>query len=230
MKRFIIGKVVAVSAILLLGPLGCYVQGDAREAVEERSNPGNGFEQHLLEIARSYKTYGRLGDQARMTFQFCQPAIFPGQAGTPPEAPVRLSASEDSDTHGRKLYWLYVKEMPAHYYTGGDYTPAEGLNPVGQVVVKEAWHPVEVKGNDNKATQKVPLVSGKAGRLYRPGSQADLFIMFKLDAKTPGTDEGWVYGTVTPDGKEVTCAGRVASCMGCHADAPHDRLFGLAKK
>jgi hypothetical protein len=54
--------------------------------------------------------------------------------------------------------------------------------------------------------------------------------MYKLDAKTPGTDEGWVYGTVTPDGKDVTCAGRVASCMGCHADAPHDRLFGLAKK
>jgi hypothetical protein len=53
--------------------------------------------------------------------------------------------------------------------------------------------------------------------------------MFKLEPGTPGTDAGWVYGTVTPDGKQVTSAGRVESCMGCHQDAPHDRLFGLAK-
>ena len=41
-----------------------------------------------------------------------------------------------------------------------------------------------------------------------------------------GSDAGWVYGTVTPDGR-VTSAGRVASCMGCHVDAPHERMFGL---
>jgi hypothetical protein len=35
-----------------------------------------------------------------------------------------------------------------------------------------------------------------------------------------------VYGTVAADGT-VTGAGRIASCMGCHADAPHERLFGL---
>jgi hypothetical protein len=54
--------------------------------------------------------------------------------------------------------------------------------------------------------------------------------MFKLDPKTPGTDEGWVYGTVTADGKTVTSAGRVASRMKCHQEAPHDRLFGLKEK
>jgi hypothetical protein len=31
---------------------------------------------------------------------------------------------------------------------------------------------------------------------------------------------------VTPDGKQVTSAGRVASCLECHRRAPHDRLFG----
>ena len=51
--------------------------------------------------------------------------------------------------------------------------------------------------------------------------------MFKLDPQTPDTDEGWVYGTVTPDGKKVTSAGKVESCMKCHQRAPHDRLFGL---
>src|SRR5437870_10625362 len=65
------------------------------------------------------------------------------------------------------------------------------------------------------------------GRLYRPAARSGLFIMFKTEPGTPGTDEGWVYGTVTADGKQVTSAGRVESCMACHRDAPHDRLFGL---
>ncbi|MBA3541386.1 MAG: hypothetical protein H0T79_17370 [Deltaproteobacteria bacterium] len=46
-------------------------------------------------------------------------------------------------------------------------------------------------------------------------------------ATTPadGTDAGWIYGTIV--GGEVTSAGRVASCMGCHESASHERLFGL---
>jgi len=51
----------------------------------------------------------------------------------------------------------------------------------------------------------------------------------KLAADTPGTDDGFVYGTVTPDNKRVTSAGRVARCMGCHDNAPHERLFGLKR-
>jgi hypothetical protein len=51
--------------------------------------------------------------------------------------------------------------------------------------------------------------------------------MYKLDPETPDTDEGWVYGTVTGDGAAVISGGRLASCMSCHLEAPHDRLFGL---
>ena len=58
-------------------------------------------------------------------------------------------------------------------------------------------------------------------------TRSDLFIMFKLDPKTPQTDNGWVYGTVSADAKNVTSAGRVKSCMDCHTEAKHDRLFGL---
>ena len=53
--------------------------------------------------------------------------------------------------------------------------------------------------------------------------------MFREKKDTPGTDEGWVYGTVTADGKTVTSAGRVASCMKCHVQAKNDRLFGIYK-
>ena len=53
--------------------------------------------------------------------------------------------------------------------------------------------------------------------------------MFKLDPATPETDEGWVYATVSPAG-QVTSAGRVASCMGCHeTSATHERLYGVPR-
>jgi hypothetical protein len=48
---------------------------------------------------------------------------------------------------------------------------------------------------------------------YVAGAQAELFIMFKEEPATPGTDGGWVYGTVIPDLKRVTSTGRVASCL-----------------
>lgn len=43
------------------------------------------------------------------------------------------------------------------------------------------------------------------------------------------TDDGWIYGTVAADGRTVTSAGKVQSCMGCHLKAPHGRLFGVSK-
>jgi hypothetical protein len=70
----------------------------------------------------------------------------------------------------------------------------------------------------------------KDGKHYRPAEKADLFIMLKLDPATPDTDQGWVYATVSADGKTVTSSGRVESCMGCHTKAPDDRLFGVGRK
>jgi hypothetical protein len=119
---------------------------------------------------------------------------------------------------------------------------------VGQVVVKEAWAPEEVpagtpqtpvrraarvrRGGAVEEVQEefLPYARGADGKFYHAKEKAALFIMLKLEPGTPGTDEGWVYGTVTPDGKRVTAAGRLESCMGCHQDAPHDRLFGVAKR
>ncbi len=117
--------------------------------------------------------------------------------------------------------------------------------PVGQVVVKEAWVPEEVRDGERPAgpgdmRRKLKVRRGgqwveeevafdpyvrRDSQLYRAKEKAGLFILFKADPEAPGTDEGWVYGTVTPDGKQVTSAGRVESCMSCHRDAPHDRLF-----
>jgi hypothetical protein len=51
--------------------------------------------------------------------------------------------------------------------------------------------------------------------------------MVKGNASDPGTDAGWLYATTSMDGKTIHSNGRVSSCMECHVDAPHDRLFGL---
>ena len=70
--------------------------------------------------------------------------------------------------------------------------------------------------------------SMRDGMLYRAAARAGLYIMFKLDAATPNSDGGWVYATITADG-QLTAAGKVASCIGCHQEAEHDRLFGVPK-
>src|SRR5262249_7691502 len=116
------------------------------------------------------------------------------------------------------------------------YLPEGKLAPVGQVLVKEAWVPERV-ADDGKplphvqrsANQQMIPYARKNDKLYHAREKGSLFIMFKMDPRTPDTDQGWVYGTVTSDRQKVTSVGRVESCMKCHEQAPHDRLFGLPK-
>jgi hypothetical protein len=121
-------------------------------------------------------------------------------------------------------------------------------NPVGLVVVKEAWEPEEVADDggslksverrlklkiDDKWQEVIDEYKPYArhdGHLYRAAKRSALFIMYKMAPATPGTDRGWVYGTVTADGTQVLTAGYLETCIGCHRDAPHDRLFGPAKE
>lgn len=151
---------------------------------------------------------------------------------TPPVAMARFSESKDDDTHGRKMYFLSAADTLAYH------DAAKRDQPVGQVLVKAAWSPVLVKSGKAKSKFKfknklgvmvipkgVPYAA-RDGKLYKAGKRHAYFIMLKLDAKTDGADQGWVYGTVTPDAKQVTSAGKVASCMACHQDAKRDRMFG----
>jgi hypothetical protein len=76
----------------------------------------------------------------------------------------------------------------------------ELAQPLGQVLVKESWVP-----------NRIPV-------------RGPLFVMIKTGE--PDSDAGWIYATITPDGKTVTASGKIASCMECH-QAKRDRLFGL---
>jgi hypothetical protein len=229
MSKLIYPAVLAIALIVLPG---CVEKYDATAPQDSATLPGP-FEDRLLEIARSYESYGRIDPAARWAPAYCA-------APTPHPTEPSFSRSSDADTHGQKLYWLFANGRTLL----GGYVVRGRPSPVGQVVVKEAWIPEEVTdGTQPKPlTRTVHIRSGdgfveqedsflpyarKGGRLYHARERGPLFVMFKTEPGTPGTDEGWVYGTVTPDGQRVTASGRVASCVGCHRDAPHDRLFGL---
>jgi hypothetical protein len=141
----------------------------------------------------------------------------------PMPAQARFSKSSDETTHGQKLYSLFAKDRNA--YLGAPAKPA----PVGQILVKQSWLPEEVKDKSSpRGTDKLdfnPYVQ-RDGKLYKATKLAGLYIMMKLDPKTPGTDDGWLYGTVAADGETVTSAGCVESCMKCH-ETKKERLFGL---
>ena len=134
--------------------------------------------------------------------------------------------STSADTHGRKLYFVYAKDRAAYLSRDGK-TPAFD----GQAVIKEAWTAEEVPATTTYDTTKSPVRYIKEGdKLYYAKELAGLFVMYRTDAKTAGTDGGWVYGTVAADAKTITSSGLVQSCMNCHKDATYERLFGIDYK
>jgi len=126
----------------------------------------------------------------------------PTDCRAPVPAPPRPSVSRDPETHGRKLYHLYAKDFEA--YRRSNDLP----QPAGQVLVKESWIPAA------GSTSKKPVA----------GEKGPLFVMMKTGDSD--SDAGWLYATLTPDGRSVTAAGMIASCMECH-QSKKDRLFGV---
>ncbi|MAG58904.1 MAG: hypothetical protein CMJ83_21670 [Planctomycetes bacterium] len=193
------------------------------------------WHQHLNDIALVYRLWGRLDDEARWAPWLCR--------GPQPAAARRSRATKDTP-HAAKLYTLYASDPKAYGApTSFRTTPGSDavekarkrLAPLKQIIVKEAWKPELMKQPpDPQRSFPAPKSWGasrlkpcqRAGKWYRAQERAGLFVMMKLDPKTPGTDQGWVYGTLTPKGK-ITASGKIASCMGCHVKAKKDRLFGL---
>lgn len=168
----------------------------------------------LRTVAKEYVKYRRVDETIRWAPTLCD---------RPPPGIGRFSASKDKKTHGAKLYYLFAKNRKAYW----DMKKADA---VGQVLVKEAWEPVAVVDEKKHRRMLEPKsrrpYAWKGRKRYHAGKKRGLFVMMRVDPKTRGTDDGWIYGTVDPDGK-VSSAGRVASCMKCHVDAPFGRLFGL---
>lgn len=175
----------------------------------------------LLAIAADYSRWGRVDDEMRWA---------PGLCRMPTPARARISASDDAGTHGRKLYTLYAKDpvaygMPASAMPNNEPSVSSGLSDISQVLVKEAFTPVETTQQRNMNL----LPAEHDGKLYLPGAPMGLYVLFKpLKSDSAATDAGWVYGTIAADMKTITAAGKIDSCMGCHQSLP-GRLFGLQK-
>ncbi len=203
------------------------------------------FASRLLEIAQEYKRYERVDQTMHWSPISCIVPV------GPPEEEAAFSASRSSSTHGRKLYFLYARK-PWEYQSNvwGYKRAKEAIRaPWGQTLVKEAWEPVKLDpaelvvfqdrarstNEEDPYERYEPLdpahayaIDGKDA--YRAGEKNGLYIMFKTREGTPGTDHGWVYGTVSADGSKVTSVGLVENCMSCHVDAKSDRQLGLPKK
>jgi hypothetical protein len=210
--------------LALLSSVGLACRGGASSADAAGSQPDGAsspFEDQVLAIAATYTSWGRVDDELRWAPFLCRQPL-PGVA--------RPSESNDPSTHGQKLYSVFAKHRSS--YPNGPHTD--------QAVVKQSWkaelvtdadasadpHSFRRDANDDGGDHFFPFATQDGG-VYRAAEPAGLFIMFKVDAATPGTDQGWVYATVRPDGR-VTSAGRVAACMGCHeTSATHERLFGV---
>lgn len=181
------------------------------------------FDARLREIARTYKSELHAspvdGHMPRWAPLLCRLPI-PGTDYLP--ASARVSASKDEATHGQKLYYLFAKDQLAYLNL-----TADKPMPPGQFIVKESWLPEEITNDSQVRSLANQHIVEKDGKRFRTGKLAGLYIMLKLAPETPDTDQGWVYGTVTADGKTVTAAGKVESCMSCHVKTAKDRLFGL---
>lgn len=179
----------------------------------------------ILYAAREYKAWERVSDQ---------PAQAPEMCGALPPLGVKSSTSQDQSTHGSKLYYLHAR-MPRQYFAlFVDVWPTPFVNgqsdasQVGQTLVKESWQAVPIDAQFNARIQTSACwTDHETGKTFTTGDQRDLFIMLKVDPKTPGTDDGWIYAVVDPKEKKVRASGRLENCMGCHdSDQTRDRLFG----
>lgn len=183
----------------------------AKDAAKKPDENNPRFQKQMLDVAADYQHFLPYDETPRIADSRCA-----FSQGTP-----MLSKSKDSGTHGQKVYYLYAKDMASYI--------ANEKAPDGQVLVKESFLPL--------ANPAVPLAGDPDAKpftgakdQYKAGEKHGLFIMMRLAPGSAGykdTDDGWIYGTVTADGKTVTAAGKVQSCMGCHLQAPHDRLFGV---
>jgi hypothetical protein len=213
---------LALGTVTLMGGVGAVES--ASDAPKSPATQPQSFDQRLLEIAREYGSYGRFDDEARWAPIDCR---------DPMPSRARFSRSDDGDTHGQKIYFLFARDRQAYLKAA----ESKADQPAGQALVKESWAPQEVPARTEQkriATENSAMGPGSAvpfakkdDKLYHADHRSSLFIMFKLDPQTPKTDGGWVYGTVSADGKTVTTSGMVESCMKCHKEATSDRVFGV---
>lgn len=153
----------------------------------------------LRSIGAGYTQYAKADERLFFAPELC---------AAPQQGPRLPISMPPAAPHGGKVYFVYAKDVPT-------YTRVEGAKAGGghgiagdaaasQVIVKETW-------------------AAREGGTK--GEKGPLFIMAKVGEKR-GTDDGWIFGMVSADGKDVLEAGVVETCANCHKNAKHDHQFG----
>lgn len=175
----------------------------------------NAFHDRVATIGRSVADIPAVTEPCRVAQAMCAPF------GMRQSRDLKRASMATKGEHARKIYSVRASD-PTQLRSDDA--------PIGLVVVKEAWQPIAIP---EPAAISPSIFRGSCDsppyvmidrEQYRAGDPAGLYVMEKLDPKTPGTDAGWIYGVVSPQGT-VLSAGNVESCAGCHATARHDRLF-----
>lgn len=207
---------------LLACSLGLFVT--ACSSPDHHAEPAPDHSGAIANAAEQYREWGVVGPHVTWAPELCM---------APPAPSMHPTRAQGLPEDGHKLFALYANDGVSYLtLTEPD---SEGDAPIGMSLVKEAYAPVEtgtppqswsVEGRALMEEHGFYPFAKKGETFYGAGARKDLFVMTKLAPETPGTDAGWVYGTVAPDGT-VTSAGLVESCIACHESAPRDRLFGV---
>ncbi|MEO8706185.1 MAG: hypothetical protein ABI867_39510 [Kofleriaceae bacterium] len=215
-------------SLLLLGLVACTNEPipppvkpePVQPAIAPPANPDVDarFVAKIREAAAPYRSWKRVDEQPRVAPTDCAMPSMPSLGY------IHMSEAADAP-HGKKLYYLWASNGAAYRYP--DKPMANGFT-----IVKESYEATPMPAapeRGDSGTGAPPLHDKlKVGDGWlTTGAAKGLYVMTKV-GEGDGTDAGWIYGTITTAG-EITSAGRVASCMGCHDSAPHDRLFGLKR-
>jgi hypothetical protein len=267
------------AAMGLVGIIGFSLLGN-RSGMSAPPKKEGEFDARLKEVAKEYRTWGRVDDQNRLVLSDCSPPAIPSTDGTANWSEIDKPVRRKQEQPTRKTYFHFAKDRNSYLRS------SKQANPVGQVIVRELWEALEVD-TSSPSIAEMGLLAGNMQLNTRPGNVilvpnpntignvisvpnpttvvnpihiagrfgadklAQLFVMMKLSPNKSEMDEGWVYAVMTPERRlnfrvqshgpndpkasateitldpEVTSAGKVATCMRCHAKAPGDRLFGF---
>ena len=186
------------------------------------SPPTGDSAQLVATVAREYKSW-RLADDE---FHWA-----PGLCRMPRPGGEHMSAA--GAEHGGKLFRLWALDVQAYGVAVGwtDRKGPSGDRPsprvdlprdVTQVLVKESFVAEQAHGDPQPLNPAM-----RDGKPFRAGDPIGLFVMIQLATPREGTDQGWIYGTVAPDGT-VSSARDSGACRDCHATRPN-RLFGIRR-
>jgi|GEM_PF-3943477 len=121
-----------------------------------------------------------------------------------------MSAAEEAEF---RLAFVMARDPAA--YRGVE----SGASQDGQAIVLATYDatPYRASGPGRLPDRVVRVGDGS----FLTGSQRESLVAAR------GADGAWTYGTVDPDGTVRASGTTIMLCLRCHADAPHDGLFGL---